>query len=214
MEDEAIKKFFGLMIGAPFDDLELDDLIKEMFDEKGDFNKSCLSKNFYSIFEDWIKNEHCERSRSLVIEKLKNLSYVLDKGSEDTSHPKSYETEIKKTASSTPTPIVDFWIIGLSKKSVKPGEELIVFGNGFDNQQYVTFNFHLGNLPSSLPILTKTKRYIKLQIPKNTDGGIYDVYADFQIKLWYAKSDQTIGIPLKIIVSRAPASIFKINFNN
>ena len=63
MENDALKTFFGLLIGSPFDDFELKALIKEMFDATGNFVDSCLSQHFFIVFEDWIKSNHCRRSR-------------------------------------------------------------------------------------------------------------------------------------------------------
>ncbi len=198
MEDAAIKKFGGLLIGVPFDDLELKDLNKEMFHSNGDFDDTCFTKRFFVIFENWIKTNHCNLSRSLVIEKLGNLSRILDRGSEDTSHPKSYEKTIKETPTDPLSADDDFWIMGLSKKSTRSGENLFVFGKGFTNQ-YIKFNFFLGDLRPHLQVINKTNSYIELHIPNDINDGIYDVHAIFHVERWYRLNEVTIGIPLRIV---------------
>ena len=195
-ENDAIKKFNALLIGLPFDDLELKNLIESSF-TNAKFTVDYSNDPYFDLFKTWIMSNTCERSRSLVIEKLKNLARILDKGAEETSHPKSYDAQIEKTPLKLETPFDEFWIIGLSKKSSKSGENIIVFGKGFTNP-YVKYDFYVGNL-QFLRVIRATDDLIELKIPERIGGGIYDVYANFKVERWYRNNEVTIGIPLKII---------------
>lgn len=196
-ETKAIQKFGGVLIGLPFDDFELKNMLEDMFAQGDKFNDSCFSKNEFTIFNNWITTDNCTRSRSLVIEKLKNLAQLLDAGSEEISHPELYRTNLKKENSIAQDHDEIFWILYLSKKTAKSGDTLIVFGNGFKNP-YVTFDFFIGNM-LFLRVINKTDRYIELKIPERLASGIYDVYANFKVERWYKPQEDTIGIPLKIV---------------
>lgn len=195
-ETKAIKKFGGVLLGLPFDDFELKNMLEDMFAQSGKFNDSCFSKNEFTIFNNWITTDNCTRSRSLVIEKLKNLAQLLDNGSEEISHPELYRTNLKKENSIAQDHDEIFWILYLSKKTAKSGDTLIVFGNGFTNK-YVKFNFFISKT-SIKKITKKTEKYIEFKIPDDQTAGIFDVYAKFKVKRWYGTLEDTIGIPLKV----------------
>ena len=196
-ENKAMNQIRGFLIELPYDDLELQDMIKDTFDNDGNFKKSIFSSNFFKIFEDWLKTKFCEHSQSLAITKLNGFACSLNKGGEQTSHPKSFDNQIEKIPLMTSNNIDNFWIIGLSKKSAKPGDNLIVFGKGFNNQ-YVKFDFFIGNSKFE-QIVKKMSNYIELQIPTNLEQGIYDVFANFKVECRHRSQECTIGIPLKII---------------
>ena len=196
MENDAIRKFHALLIGLPFDDLELQNLIQDSFND-GKFTVDFSSNEYFTLFKIWISSNTCQRSRLLVIEKLKNLARILDKGAEETSHPKSYDTQIEKTPLKQEQSFEDFWIIGLSKKSAKSGDTLIIFGKGFTNS-FVNYDFYIGNL-QFLRIIRATDDFVELKIPERISAGIYDVYANFKVERWYRNIQETIGIPLTIV---------------
>lgn len=190
-EDIAIKKFDAIFIGLPFDEIELKKMIAETFDN-GKFNPISLKQNNYKWFESWIKN--CTRSCYLIEKKLEDLEHSLNTESEIISHPESLREQIELRSSQKP--LFDFYIIGINTKLARLGETIFVFGEGFDNE-YIDYEFYIDNVCIS-NILYKNKNYVKFNIPKKIDEGVYDIYARFKVKRWFINYEYTIGIPLKI----------------
>ena len=196
LEEYAIKKFNSLLIVLPFNFLELNDMITCMFDNSGKFNPNSLKLDYYNWFEIWIKSVHCINSRNIVTEKLKDLYCTLDHEGENISHPEAYENQNKKIPSYRSTH-GKFWIIDLDTKSAKSGDDLIVYGNGF-NDTNVKYDFFIGD-SKILKIFKKTNTFVIFKIPEKLNYGVYDVYAKFKIKNCGKNDhDNTIGIPLKI----------------
>ena len=190
-EDIAIKKFDAIFIGLPFDEIELKKMIAETFDN-GKFNPISLKQNNYKWFESWIKN--CTRSCCLIEKKLKDIERSLNTESEIISHPESSIKQIKQRSSQKP--LFNFYIIGINTKLARLGETIFVFGEGFDNED-IDYEFYIDDICIS-DILYKNKNYVKFNIPKKIDDGVYDIYARFKVERRFTNYKYTIGIPLKI----------------
>ncbi|MFZ0184669.1 MAG: hypothetical protein WAL88_07540 [Nitrosotalea sp.] len=189
-ENPVIKKIQAILTAIPFDELDLDQIAIDVTKSNNKLTIFPHNHSAYKYFESWIKSEYCKKSRDLLITKLFELQDILDDQGERISSPDYFLNS--KSKESIPTSSNDiFWILYANTKYVHPGDDLFVYGEGFDSNP--KYDFILGNL--SLNIVTKNKDYVQLKIPDKIDTGTYDLYARFASN---GSTDETIGIVIHV----------------
>ncbi|HEX7034055.1 MAG TPA: hypothetical protein VF172_13735 [Nitrososphaera sp.] len=130
----------------------------------------------FQSFSNWIKSDHCGRSRSWMIRQLRTYSLLLDRQGERISQPDYFMS----TAAETPEAKggnEEFWITHHTPFYVKKNEGVVVQGHGFKNQN-ITYTFKIGELTPQIEVISDEA--LKVIIPQEIAKGAYDIYATFR----------------------------------
>lgn len=178
-EMRAIGKLQAILVSLPFDQ----DGIDEIGSDKLVYNplKPSSYNKQYEYFEEWIKSENCVKSRSQVIQKLKEFWDVLEDQAERISQP-DYLSQIHPPLD--PIQEDNFWILYSSYKYISMKDaKIIVFGKGFDDEE-IKYQFYITGYDDVLFKkdkwkITKTSEGIQLEILHYVKPGTYDLYAKY-----------------------------------
>lgn len=173
-ERPAINKAQAILTGLPFDEMDIDKIVLNASQSEKKYQQTLTTGIPYKHFSQWIKSDFCSRSRMLVKKKLNEFQKILDEQGERISSPDYFDQKNKKEPEQSSTPDVNIWISYLSSKICHPGQEIFVYGNGFEDSSY-KYKFYLKE--ELVPFQKLNNNTIKISIPKEIPKGTYDLYA-------------------------------------
>ena len=178
-ENKVIGKICSLFITLPFDH---DDHLR-------------IIKNEHELpqesFTNWINSKKCSQSKKLVKERLSELRHLFDDETEKILHYdyflksrkmrriKHFKTKLKKFMQpNVRNSFNRFFICEIFPKYVKNGENVWLFGKGFEDDS-ITYSFIIDN--NVIPHSVKCNELIELTLPKSICKGAYDITTKFEI---------------------------------
>lgn len=189
--DKAINKTQAVFVSLPFDALDLNEIQREYLASKENKKSFEYTSKSYCSFKNWIKSDKCQRSRDNAMMKLFELQQILDNQGERISNP-DFVNKLDSEDEVSSSEEARFWILRSSTKYAKQGDEIFVFGYGFNEE--IPYKFHIHD--QELQQLNKFKNAIRLKLPDSIPPDTYDVYSTFEID---EKTYETIGLVFHIL---------------
>lgn len=191
-EEGAIGKTQAILTGLPFDEIDIEKIVLNVSQSEKEIKQNPTSGIPYNHFLQWIMSDFCNQSRELVTKKLNEFQRILDQQGERISQPVDHVPRDNAESNPTSTSDVNIWISYLSSKVCQPGQEIFVYGNGFNDTTY-SYKFYIEKEVSHEKL---NDNMIKISIPTDIVKGTYDLYA--KVTKQGRSEFNTIGIPIHV----------------
>jgi len=192
VENEVIGKIQSLFLSLPFDKQDYQNIKKDSDDRAK------------QSFENWIKSNHCPKSKELVKKRLSELRILFDDQTEKILHHEYFLKSRKKKHFSnflrkkSQIPDDNFYIHKLTPKYVKKTEKVMIFGKGFQNEN-ITFSLFLND--NSLEKTVKGDQLVEIIVPDAIPEGTYEITATFSHNK--KEGDEPMGLVIHIIENQS-----------